>query len=425
LIQAVTVIKVGKENPLERLLKASRKRVAETEERDKLDEITNAIGDRRERDLLDLLASIEAKDGWGTAIQFLIESAQSTYSAPIGAGGSQRKIEPLKYREVIFATFSSAGLEPVNHDTVALLDELRGEESMVSATRTFAARVQNLAIEQFQSGDALFFDLTSMSSSLPTDLIEMAEAIHKKQIHELVIPVGGKQAHVKQLWYSEYGRTALAEQGVKGNKLLLSDLDPVLSVIQLRTGHRSMTKEDDSFLEVPTVSPTNIDYGNLLTMIINQDINGLGLLGSKYSHPLLNTVLESVVVEYQQDKSNNLFRKFISCINCHVQVRSLNSLATLERIIQLDNSRLATSATIALGNFYHESAASVLIELACRTRNKDVEAASLASIANIHRKCPEVEVALDIVLASKCRNRGRLKRMQKKLLKTGRSKYYS
>jgi len=419
------VITVVKENPLDRLLKESRKRVAEIKDRDKLDEIANAIGDRRERDLLDLLANIEARNGWGTVVQFLIESAKSTYSAPIGAGGNQRRIEPLKYREVIFATFSSAGLEPVNHDTVALLNELRGEESMVSATRTFAARVQNLAIEQFQSGDALFFDLTSMSSSLPTDLIKMAEAIHKKRMHELIIPVSKKQAHVKQLWYSEYGRTALAEQGAKGNRLLLSDLDSVLSVIQLRIGRRPMTKENDSPLEVSEASPANIDYGNLLTMIINQDINGLGLLGSKYSHPLLNTVLESTVVDYQQDKSNNLFRRFISCINSHVQVRSLNSLATFERIMQLDNSRLATPVTIALGNFYHESAASVLIELACRTRNKDVETASLTSIANIRRKCPEVEVVLDTVLASECRNRGRLRRLQKKLLKTGRSQYYS
>ena len=419
------MITVVKENPLDRLLKESRKRIAEIEERDKLDEIANAIGDRRERDLLDLLANIEARNGWGTVVQFLIESAKSTYSAPIGAGGRQRRIEPLKYREVIFATFSSAGLEPVNYDTVALLDELRDEKSMVSAIRTFAARVQNLAIEQFQSGDALFFDLTSMSSSLPTDLIEMAEAIHKKRIHELIIPVNGKQAHLKQLWYSEYGRIALAEQGVKGNRLLLFNLDSVLSVIQLRIGHRPMTKQDDSPVEVPEVSPANTEYGNLLTMMINQDINGLGLLGSKYSLPLLNTVLESAVVDYQQDKSNNLFRRFISRMNSHVQVRSLNSLATFERVMQLDNSRLVTPITIALGNYYHESAASVLIELACRTRNKDVEAASITSIANIHRKCPEVEVVLDKVLASQCRNRGRLRRLQKKLLKTSKSQYYS
>jgi hypothetical protein len=400
-------------------------RIAEIEERDKLDEIANAIGDRRERDLLDLLANIEARNGWGTAVQFLIESAKSTYSAPIGAGGRQRRIEPLKYREVIFATFSSAGLEPVNYDTVALLDELQDEKSMVSAIRTFAARVQNLAIEQFQNGDALFFDLTSMSSSLSTDLIEMAEAIHKKRIHELIIPVNGKQAHLKQLWYSEYGRIALSEQGIKGNKLLLFNLDSVLSVIQLRIGYRPMTKEDDSPLEVPEVSPANTEYGNLLTMMINQDINGLGLLGSKYSLPLLNVVLESAVVDYQQDKSNNLFRNFISRMNSHVQVRSLNSLATFERIMQLDNSRLVTPITIALGNYYHESAASVLIELACRTRNKEVEAASITSIANIHRKCPEVEVVLDKVLASECRNRGRLRRLQKKLLKTSKSQYYS
>ena len=336
---------------MERLLKASRKRVAETEERDKLDEITNAIGDRRERDLLDLLASIEAKDGWGTAIQFLIESAQSTYSAPIGAGGGQQRIEPLKYREVIFATFSSAGLEPVNYDTVALLDELRSEESMVTATRTFATRVQNLAIKQFQSGDAFFFDLTSMSSSISTDLIKMAEAIHKKRMHELIIPVNRKQAYLENLWHSEYGRVALAEQGVKGNRLPLSDLDSVLSVIQLRIGHRPITKDNDNPQEIPEVSPTNAEYRNLLNMMINQEIDGLGLLGSKCSLSLLSTVLESAIAAYQQDKSTNLFRRFISCINSHVQVRSLNSLATFERAMQLDNSRLVTPITVALGNY--------------------------------------------------------------------------
>ena len=419
------MIKVVKENPLERLLKASRKRVAETEEHDKLDEIVNAIGDRRERDLLDLLANIEAKDGWGTTIQFLIKSARSTYSAPIGAGSGQRRIEPLKYREVIFAAFSSAGLEPVNCDTVALLDELRGEESMVTATRTFADRVQNLAIEQFQSGDALFFDLTSMSSSLPTDLIKMAEAIHKKRMHEIIIPVNKNQAHLETLWHSEHGRIALAEQGVKGNRLPLSDLASVLSVIQLKIGHQPRTKDDNSPLEVPEVSPTNVEYGNLLTMMTNQDIDGLGHLGSKYSLPLLSTVLESAVAAYQQDKSTNLFRRFISCMNSHVQVRSLNSLATFERIVQLDNSRLVTPVTVALGNLYNESAGSVLIELACRTRSKEVEAASITSIANIHRKCPEVEVELNKVLVSECRNHGRLKRLQKRILKTSRTRYYS
>ena len=177
--------------------------------------------------------------------------------------------------------------------------------------------------------------------------------------------------------------------------------------------------------EVPEVSPANTEYGNLLTMMINQDIDGLGLLGSKHSLPLLSTALESAVVDYQQDESNNLFRRFISCMNSHTQVRSLNSLTTFERIMQLDNSRLVTSLAITLGNYYHESAASILIELVCRSRNKEVETASITSIANIHRKCPEVEVVLDRVLASECRNRGRLKRLQKKLLKTSRSRYYS
>ena len=96
--------------------------------------ITDAIGDRRYRDLVDLVARIEGEDGWSTALEFLISARSQKYISPLTMGQDRTCLEPLKYREMIFELLSCKGLEPVTTDTTTLLNNLDGESSLIDAS---------------------------------------------------------------------------------------------------------------------------------------------------------------------------------------------------------------------------------------------------------------------------------------------------
>ena len=75
------------ENSRDKLFKAVRERIKESDEHDRIQIITNAIGDRRYRDLVDLIARIESDDGWSTALEFLMKAQDQKYSSPLTMGG--------------------------------------------------------------------------------------------------------------------------------------------------------------------------------------------------------------------------------------------------------------------------------------------------------------------------------------------------
>ena len=122
--------------------------------------ITNAIGDRRYRDLVDTIATIESEDGWSTALEFLMKAQNKKYSSPIAIGQDKTNLEELKYREMVFELLSCSGLEPVTTDTTELLKELGTESSLVDASRALVLRLEELTAEQIQTGDTLFFDFS-------------------------------------------------------------------------------------------------------------------------------------------------------------------------------------------------------------------------------------------------------------------------
>ena len=70
-------------------LRAVRDRVRETEEHDWIQQITNAIGERRARDLLDLVATLELELGWSTVLTFLRRSIDCSYPTPLSFGGQE------------------------------------------------------------------------------------------------------------------------------------------------------------------------------------------------------------------------------------------------------------------------------------------------------------------------------------------------
>ena len=123
------------DNALNRIRKATRKKLDEIQEAEIIQEITNAIGDRRIRDLVDIIAREEILKGWNTVVEFLMKSGQNEYPVPLGHDTLEIKVEPLKYREAIFEVFGCTGWEPVNKSTNKLLEETYIAVSGVDAAR--------------------------------------------------------------------------------------------------------------------------------------------------------------------------------------------------------------------------------------------------------------------------------------------------
>ena len=91
--------------------------------------------------------------------------------------------------------------------------------------------------------------------------------------------------------------------------------------------------------------------------------------------------------------------------------------------MQLKDIRLVTPATMALGNFYHESSAAALLETLCnRKKNKILEAA-VTALDNLYIRTPEAEAILVQNMTLQCNNPGLLKRIYKRLSKK-KSSYY-
>ncbi|MHA2022359.1 MAG: hypothetical protein ACTSWQ_01730, partial [Candidatus Thorarchaeota archaeon] len=87
----------------ESILKAVKDRVRKSEELQLTQMIVDAIGERRTRDLNDLISQIEQDRGWSVTIKHLSQARELPYSLPIGAGPHKTLIEELKYREMLFA----------------------------------------------------------------------------------------------------------------------------------------------------------------------------------------------------------------------------------------------------------------------------------------------------------------------------------
>ena len=92
---------MAKDNNRESILQAVKERVKQSEELQLTQMIVDAIGERRNRDLSDLVSEIEQDRGWPVVLTHLSRANQIHYTLPIGAGPNKTLIEDLKYREIL------------------------------------------------------------------------------------------------------------------------------------------------------------------------------------------------------------------------------------------------------------------------------------------------------------------------------------
>ncbi len=407
------------DNNRDRLFKAVRERIKASDEHDQIQMITNAIGDRRYRDLVDLIARIEGVNGWSTALEFLMKAQDMKYLSPISIGQSGTNLEPLKYREMMFNLLSCSGLEPVMTDTTTLLKNLDEEPSLIDASSTLLLKLEELVVKQIQDDDTLFFDFSG-NISVSQNTLESLNQVRIENIHNVSLHRSGNLINIEPLWYCEHGRLALSSLGIKGNVANSDTLDSVLSVLQIPKTSKIRIVDVPSIADLKEDShtrPSNNLYRKLHAHLINHDVNELSLLASRHSVPLLNTLLDEASSAYVNKSSTTGYKEILDNINAHIAVRNVDSILVLEKSVQMKNNRIATTAILAIGNFYHESSAAALVNLLCNLKDDEITKAVAKAIENVYRKCPEADRIILDSLDTECRNRGKLKKLYSRLSK--------
>ncbi|MFW9843111.1 MAG: HEAT repeat domain-containing protein [Candidatus Thorarchaeota archaeon] len=404
------------------ILKAVKERVKQSEELQLTQMIVDAIGERRDRDLGDLLSQIEQDRGWLTTVKHLSHARELPYTLPIGAGPQKTLIEDLKFRETIFAILDCNGFEPIKVTIDDIFSRLENEESLIDASRSFRIECESMATKQIESGDTLFFDLTRANRSLSGNMVELLEKTQRAEVTTLCLDKHKDLINIQPLWYCEMGRQALSQLGIKGTEVDTETFDIVISVIQQEIPVAKSTDMSTSDM-IPT-RPSNPLYRKLLNSTINQEIDNLSALSSIHSYSTLKSMLENSLDHYTASQSSSTFREILICINAHVRVRTPESVIHLDNIAQSKDNRISTAAITALGNFYNEGAASALVDLLCNARDKEVANTTIRAIKNVSKRCFETKyIVKKTTESSSCTNVGNLKRLYKEIWKE-KDEYY-
>ena len=398
------------------ILRAVKERVKQSEELQVTQMIADAIGERRNRDLEDLLSQIEQDRGWSAALMHLSQARKLPYNLPIGAGPHETLIEDLKYRETIFTLLDCTGFEPIPITIEEILLRLENEDSLIGASQSFHIECESMAIKQIESGDTLFFNLTDADSSISVSMIELLEKAQHNEVVNLSLDKHSNLINILPLWYCEKGRQVLSQLGIKGTEIDSETFDVVISVIQEELPTTESTRAHVTEQSLP--QPSNPLYGKLLTSIINHDIDNLSALASKHSYHTIKSILQNLLDCYENSQSSTDFREIVSCVNAHVRIRTPESITYLEELIQSKDMRISTVAITALGNFYNEASVSALVDLLCTTRNMEVVNTTIRAIKNISKRCFETKyIVRNATESSSCTNIGRLKRLYKEIWK--------
>lgn len=403
---------VKKENGRKEILESVRRFVQESEEKQRVQMITDALGDRRDRDLFDILSQIEQERGWSETIDHLILAKDFKYSLPVGAGPIKLKPEEIKFRESVFLFFACTGLEPVPIATENLLTHLRDADSFVDASRMALNHLEPLVAKQVESGDTLFFDSNFFDNSISRSLIDLIEDMQQEQIQNITLKHIDNEYNILPLWHNEIGRRVLSMIGIKGNTIDSEQLDIVLSVI-----HQPLkVTEQPSKAKENLLEPSNEIYRKLLISMISHDIDNICVLSSRLAYPITKAMLEESLDCYEKDSTSEKYRNILAGINTHVRIRAIDSISFMEQLAQSENSRIATAAITALGNFYHESAVSVLVDILCNTKKQEIIRTASSAIVNISKRCPETRFVITSTLESNsCDHSRHLKRLQKEI----------
>lgn len=400
----------------ESILKAVKERVKQSEELQLTQMIVDAIGERRNRDLGDMLSQIEQDQGWSIALTHLSKARKLPYTLPIGAGPRKALIEDLKYREMIFTVLDCSGFEPIPITIEEILSRLGDEDSLIDASQSFRIECESIASKKIESGDTLFYNLTNADSSISVGMIELLERIQHEEVVNLSLSKHNDLINILPLWYCEKGRQVLSQLGVKGTEIDSETFEIVISVIQQNIP--TIESEVAYGIKKSLTQPSNPLYGRLLNSIIYQEIENLSALSSKHSFHTLKSVLQNSLDYYENSQSSSNFRNILSCVNAYVRVRDPEFIIHLEEITRSKDMRISTVAITALGNFYSEAAASALVDLLCTTRNKEVANTTIRAIKNISKRCFETKyIVKNATESSACTNIARLKRLYKEIWK--------
>ncbi len=398
-------------------LKATKDRIMTTE-RDKLvSEVTQAIGERRCRDLLDLIAGIEKTKDWKTAVSILMDASDRSYKTPFTIQNKNKKIESLKYREVIFELLSCPGLEPIPETTISLLQNVESKKSFAQASTMFEEYALNQAIEEIRNRNTLFFELPH-NHPLYEKHRSLLEERRKEELECLRLSNVEGKINIDQLWATSYGRRALSELGITGFQIDYSDIEVVLSVLQIPQSVKEQLKA--GIKKARTVQSTNVgerisnpDYSQLLKSLIEQDTQIIRLQGSRHAVPTLNALLFEALSQYRSSQSSDKYRQIVHCLSDLTLIRSPDSFTTYEILTNLRDLRITTLAISALGNYYHDSATAILIDLLCATRMKWIIQASLEALSNQIKKHPQAKYSIKAAIDSGCKNAGDLEHLIK------------
>lgn len=411
------------ESSRDRIFKAVKERIKEMDEKERIQLITNAIGDRRAKDLVDIIARIESEDGWSATLEYLRKAKHQKYFSPLTIGQGKRNLEELKYREMVFELLSCKGLEPITAETTDLLKLLDDEPSFIDASRNLQSEIERLVVEQIKTGDTLFFDFPEYTI-VSKKIMTLLDQVRNDNLSSISLKQAKDSINVEPLWYSEYGRLAMMALGIKGLVVNSDTLDHILSIMRIPNSIKSnITALSKQTSKESWTRPTNPVYRKLHTSLIHHDIDELSLLASRHSILLLNALLDDAISTYDKSPSTDGYREILKCINAHISVRDIESVITLEKSSGMKNKRIATMAILALGTFYHESSTAVLVKLLCTKKAKATEDVLVKAIENVYKKCPEAEYVILNTLDSECTNRGKLMRTYRRLAKEKPSYY--
>ena len=316
----------------------------------------------------------------------------------------------MKFRESIFSILTCDGLEAVSITTDDLLVTLQNADSLVDASSIARNHIEAIVTSQIESGDLLFFDTTHFDNLISRSLIESIENAQQNQAQSISINQIGDRYDILPLWYNEIGRQTLSSIGIRGSHISSEQLDTVLSVLPISI-ERESTSNQTSLIE-----PSNLVYRRLLNSIINQNLDTLSILSSKFSYPVLESILEESLDHYTKEQTSEGYRTVLAAINAHIRIRVIDSISIMEQLAYSKNPRIATMAITALGNYYHESAASALVDLLCSTKNKEITIATINAIKNVSKRCPETKfVIINTIESESCTQRKHLKRLRKEI----------
>jgi hypothetical protein len=403
------------------ILRTAKDRAMQSEEQQRLHMIADAIGERRDRDLLDILSQIEQERGWSEVVEHLVKARKFVYTLPVGVGPFKTEVEPLKFREMLFAMLGCTGLEPVSISTSELLDWMKDKSSLAKASVSAHAHIESIVKKQVETGDTLFFNADEFGNQITEGIRQIIERAMNKGTRELALEKKNDKINISLLWQCETSRAVLSELGIKGNLIDLKQMDEVLSVIQFSIPIKNV-KQFSS--QTKSKYPSNTEYNDLHHYIVTHDIQGICSLSSRHSIPTLRFILQKALDDYNTEPSSDKYRQVVNLIHMHVRIRTPDSIQFLESLMGLKDLRIATAAITALGNYYNESAAAALTELLCKSRNREIVKTTVSAISNVGKKCPETYLAIMTNLESPdCRQKGKLRRLLNDLVKKQRLYY--